>query len=275
MDNKDWKETAGEFLQGLADFIDRLSEPFFSFIAVVVPFISPVVIAQITATAMVDGSILSQAQANQLAFVLEGIGIVGLSGLVIAIDRWIRSKNAKMDSMILLLGVIDLLYFLFLISVNVLLDMKNPNITNTQISVKVLICLVPLMSGGIFGYYRIIQKDKISKREADQKEYQIRQENREDKLAKYRIKHESSKSTSETNMELPEQFQNTNGTSKSASGNMGRPSIHQERAFQFMEQYYSETKQVPTFTEVMKNLNLPQSTASRLRDKWIESKQNK
>jgi uncharacterized membrane protein len=269
---KDWKDSAGEFLQGMADFIDRLSEPFFSFVAVVIPFISPVVIAQITASAMVVGSILNQTQANQLAFVLEGIGIVGLSGLVIAIDRWIRSKNEKMDSMILLLGTIDIIYFLFLVSVNVLLDMKNENITNTQIAVKVLICLVPLMSGGIFGYYRVIQKDKISKRESNKREYEIRQEEREDKLARYRIKHENSRNTSRTNTEVPEQFQNSNKTSRTTSETMGRPSIHQERAFEYMEQYYLETKQVPTFTEVMRNLNLPQSTASRLRDKWIESK---
>ncbi len=102
-------------------------------------------------------------------------------GLVIAIDKWIRSKNPKMDSMIFLLGFIDLIYFLFLVSVNVMLDKQNPNITGTQLAIKTLICLVPLMAGGIYGYYRILHKDKIAKADAEKLAETIRQEKRADK----------------------------------------------------------------------------------------------
>jgi hypothetical protein len=181
MENKNWTDVIANIFQGAADLIDRAGEPIFSFIAVTVPFIAPVVIAQITATALVFGGILNQSQANQLAFVLEGIGIVGLSGLVIAIDKWIRSKNPKMDTMIILLGFIDVVYFLFLVCVNVLLDKQNPNITTTQLVIKTLICLVPLMAGGIYGYYRILHKDKIAKVDADKLAETIRQERRADK----------------------------------------------------------------------------------------------
>lgn len=178
---RDWTDVIARFFQGAADLIDRAGEPIFSFIAVIVPFIAPFTIAQITATALVVGKILDQNQANQLAFVLEGIGVVGLSGLVIAIDKWIRSKNPKMDSMIYLLGFIDIIYFLFLVFVNVMLDKQNPNITRTQLAIKTLICLVPLMAGGIYGYYRILHKDKIAKVEADKLAETIRQERRADK----------------------------------------------------------------------------------------------
>lgn len=182
MENKkDWTGAIARFFQGAADLIDRAGEPIFSFIAVIVPFIAPFTIAQITATALVVGGILNQGQANQLAFVLEGIGVVGLSGLVIAIDKWIRSKNPKMDSMIYLLGFIDIIYFLFLVFVNVMLDKQNPNITLTQLAIKTLICLVPLMAGGIYGYYRILHKDKIAKADADKLNETIRQERRADK----------------------------------------------------------------------------------------------
>lgn len=182
MENKtDWTGVFARFFQGAADLLDRAGEPLFSFIAVVVPFVAPVTIAQITASALVYGKILNQSQADQLAFTLEGIGIVGLSGLVIAIDKWIRSKNPKMDSMIYLLGFIDLIYFLFLVSVNVMLDKQNPNITSTQLAIKTLICLVPLMAGGIYGYYRILHKDKIAKADAEKLAETIRQEKRADK----------------------------------------------------------------------------------------------
>jgi hypothetical protein len=181
MENKDWTGVIARFFQGAADLIDRAGEPIFSFLAVLVPFVAPVTIAQITASALVYGNILDQSQANQLAFVLEGIGIVGLSGLVIAIDKWIRSDNTKMDSMIYLLGFIDIIYLLFLVVVNVMLDKQNPNITPTQLVIKTLICLVPLMAGGIYGYYRILHKDKIAKVEADNLAEIIRQERRADK----------------------------------------------------------------------------------------------
>ena len=68
---KDWTGAIARFFQGAADLIDRAGEPIFSFIAVIVPFIAPFTIAQITATALVVGGILNQGQANQLAFVLE------------------------------------------------------------------------------------------------------------------------------------------------------------------------------------------------------------
>ena len=86
-----------------------------------------------------------------------------------------------MDSMIFLLGFIDLIYFLFLVSVNVMLDKQNPNITGTQLAIKTLICLVPLMAGGIYGYYRILHKDKIAKADAEKLAETIRQEKRADK----------------------------------------------------------------------------------------------
>ena len=92
-EKKTWQDLFGDFLQGLADLIDGASQPIFSLIAVTVPFISPIVIAQIVTSALVAGGVLNETQAKQLAYVLEGIGIVGLSGLVVAIDNWIKSRN--------------------------------------------------------------------------------------------------------------------------------------------------------------------------------------
>lgn len=185
--NSDWRVILADKIKGLAELIDALGEPIFSFIAVTVPFVAPFVIAQITATALVAGQILTLTQANWLAGVLEGIGIVGLSGLVLAIEKTIRSKNPKWDSMIYLLGTIDILYFLFLVSVNVLLDRAN-GVNGIHIFIKALICLVPLMTGGIYGYYRIINREKIEKIDAKKTEYEIRQEQREDRLKSKALK---------------------------------------------------------------------------------------
>jgi hypothetical protein len=83
------------------------------------------------------------------------------------------------------------------------------------------------------------------------------------------LEQETSGTTSRTNVEVSKRFRNTSETN---SVSMGRPSLHQDRVFEFMEYHYSENNKVPTFTEVMQSLELPQSTASRLREKWIELK---
>ena len=83
----------------------------------------------------------------------------------------------------------------------------------------------------------------------------------------------------------PQHFQNTSGTTSGSNRNFrnssesnyessktGRPSLHQERVFSYLEDAYARTKEVPTFTDVVKDLGLPQATASRLRNEWIETK---
>jgi hypothetical protein len=80
------------------------------------------------------------------------------------------------------------MYFLFLVAVVVLLDANNPEVTPIQTVIRSLISLVPLLSGGIYGYYRIVNKSKIDARDAKAEEYKIRQEKREDRLKSKAIK---------------------------------------------------------------------------------------
>jgi len=79
---------------------------------------------------------------------------------------------------------------------------------------------------------------------------------------------ETSGTTSGTPTKLPKGFRNTSGS----NSKMGRPSIHQQRVFSYMDDAYSRTGEIPTFTDLTKDLNLPQSTASRLRNEWLDLK---
>jgi hypothetical protein len=78
----------------------------------------------------------------------------------------------------------------------------------------------------------------------------------------------TSGTTSRTNTKVSQDFRNTSGT----TSKMGRPSIHQERVFSYMNDAYGKTGKTPTFTQLSSDLNLPQSTASRLRNEWINDK---
>lgn len=181
----------------MADILDRAGKPIFSLIAVVVPYISPFVIGSITVTALVNSKIVNQTQANLLMVVLEGIGVVGLSGLVYALIQWARSRNPKAIALVILLGIIDLVYFLLLVTINVALEWNK--VSGVELFIKALVCLIPLLSGGIYGYYRVVNSDHIEKVEAKQAENnklkeekeladQIRQEKNELKLKGKMIK---------------------------------------------------------------------------------------
>lgn len=50
----------------------------------------------------------------------------------------------------------------------------------------------------------------------------------------------------------------------------GRPSIHQDRVYGYMDKVYQDENRVASFAEVERDLELPQSTASRLRNSWVE-----
>jgi hypothetical protein len=91
-----------------------------------------------------------------------------------------------------------------------------------------------------------------------------------EKLMKVSNSHPTtSGTTSETTSRTPRSFITT---SRSTS-RTGRPSVHQERVFSYLEEAYFKTQLVPTFTDVMNDLQLSQSTASRLRNEWITNKQ--
>lgn len=78
---------------------------------------------------------------------------------------------------------------------------------------------------------------------------------------------ESSESNSETTSRSRPTSENT-----SRSYGTGRPSIHEAKVFAYLDSVSAKEKRVASFTEVATALKLPQSTASRLRNKWIENR---
>lgn len=56
---------------------------------------------------------------------------------------------------------------------------------------------------------------------------------------------------------------------KPINSGTGRPSIHEQRVFSYMEDAITRTGQTPTFSDLVRDLKLPQSTASRLHNKYI------
>lgn len=252
------------FFQGFREIVESAETPFAKLAIVILPIIAPLVPALLTGLRMqilllnLIGDKLDKSIASYGAFiisvVLELLGYVGAVMFVRSIYNLIKNKTLEYYLPVFLTGIAYVFYLADMYSINVQLNSETPN----TVFIFGLLSFMTVPTG-------LLAATSITERQEKEQEYETRQEQRQDKMERFRIKHGTSRSTSESNMEVPKQFRNNNGT-------MGRPSIHQERVFSFMEQYYQSTKNVATFTEVMTNLKLPQSTASRLRDKWIENK---
>ena len=164
-----------KIFEWLTELFEGSSKPMFTFISVAVPLLSPYVMAKMTSISLVKYGYMDASLATIVVLVLEGIGIVGLSALVIALVSWIKSKNPKTRSLIWLLGTIDVLYFLTIVSINVVLDASN-GAGLVRITINTLLCLLPVLSGGIFGHYRITLEDKEEKIDMKQIEEKRHQE---------------------------------------------------------------------------------------------------
>jgi len=258
------------------DALERFNPSAFRFLAASLPYLTPVPVAWLTAYSSSQFLSFPQEIAFIFVFALEGIGLWFTTMLVDSVVDWVRSKNWKSFVPVLLFSAAVVAYVFILVDLNVTLEKATGNVKPALSRVITLLCFLPLITGIGNGYYKLKldykTETEVSKLHSEELEAQIRKEKREERLEKLRIKHDTSRTTSRSDTEVPNQFRNRNGSSKSTS-KMGRPSLHQERVFSYLEEQYQLTGDVPTFSEVANNLELPQSTASRLRNEWINTKQ--
>lgn len=256
-----------EFFNKQREIIEAAETPFAKLAVFILPILAPIVPATFTGLhifkLLLGVFTFSQAHnvsmglSTIVAIVLEMLGYVGAISFIQSLFRWVRTRKDEYLLPFVLNGLAYVFYLVAMWLINLQLGkyFGTPDIVNNIVGLLSFIT-VPTS---------LLAANHLSQVEEREDATVIRRENREERLEKLRIKYGSSRTTSESNTEVSKDIRNTSGT-------MGRPSIHQERVFSFMEQQYSETQEIPTFTEVMHTLNLPQSTASRLRDKWIELK---
>ena len=253
----------------VGEVIESAETPFAKMAIFILPVLAPVVPATFTGLHVYKlllevfpqyGTTVLSTLAVLVGIVLELLGYVGAVQFIHSVFRLIRYKDERYWLTVGLTGIAYIFYLTAMLLINIRLGeyFKTPQIINSIIG---LLSFITVPTGLLAANY-------LGGKTEDQIDYTLRQEKRQDSLERYKIKH-SSKSI----MEVPKDFQNNNGTFRTTSGSMGRPSIHQEAVFGLMEQYFSETGGVLEFKEVQEKLGLPQSTASRLRNKWIEEKQ--
>jgi hypothetical protein len=259
------------------DALERFNPAAFRFLSASLPYLTPVPVAWLTSQSAATFLHFNPQVAFIFVFSLEGIGLWFTSLLVDSVVDWVRSKNWKSFVPVVMFAIAVVAYVYLLVNLNVTLESASGNSSPVLSKVITLMCFLPLITGIGNGYYKLKLDYKTdleqSKRHNEEMELLKLQEANKLKLDKFRIKYETSenrngtsKSTSGSDMEVPKH----NGSSETTSGSKGRPSIHQDRVFSYLEENYKRRGVVPTFTEVMRDLkNIPESTASRLRNKWL------
>lgn len=254
----------------LGDALERFNPSAFRFLAAVLPYLTPIPVAWLTAHSAANFLNFTPQVSFVFVFALEGIGLWFTSLLVDAVVDWIRSKNWKSLAPMLMLGTVVGIYVYILVNLNVTLEQATGNVNPALSKVITLMCFLPLITGIGNGYYKLKldykTQTELAKKHSEEREDKIRQETRNERMEKWKLKHGfgTSGSRNGTSRSSVNSSGSNNGSSK-----MGRPSIHEQRVFSYMDDAINRTGQAPTFSDLVRDLKLPQSTASRLHNKYI------
>lgn len=281
----------------LGDALEEFNPSAFRFLSAVLPYLTPVPVAWLTADSAATFLHFTRTISFIFVFALEGIGLWFTSLLVDAVVDWVRSRNRGSFVPVIMFTLAVGSYVFLLVSLNVTLESARGD-SNAELSkVITLMCFLPLITGIGNGYYKLklerkteLQHTKLHDEElelrrlSEQRQMELArldasgklelaklQERNKTRLELLKLQQETSRSTngssistSESNRTYESTSGSTNGTSK-----MGRPSVHEERVFSYLDSAYSGSGVVPPFSAIVRDLEVPESTASRLRNKWL------
>jgi hypothetical protein len=186
----------------IGDALERFNPSAFRFLAAVLPYLTPIPVAWLTAHSASTFLNLPAEVAFIFVFALEGVGLWFTSLLVDAVVDWIKSKNFKTFALVLIFGIVVAAYIFLLVNLNVTLETATGSVNPARSRVITLMCFLPLLTGVGNGYYKL--KLDSQKKENENLVYErsqnerIRQERANERLEKYRIKHANGTSSERT-----------------------------------------------------------------------------
>lgn len=234
----------------LNSWVNNTEGSLVNFLTAFSPWLAPLAPAYMTYGHMVDFLHFPWPIAGALALVVE---ILGFGTVSTFLDFWFfnRKNKAQYKQAPLGLVVISFLFYLGLIIVsNVLIDLAKAYGAEAQISAAIVsvraLLTLQTIPAAIIVAVRTGHRDLL----------------REIQDEKFRNTSESNYGTSGS------RSMNSKNTSRSRP-RMGRPSVHKEKVFLYMDEILQRDGRVATFLEVQRELSLPESTASRIRNDWL------
>ena len=171
---------------------ERFNPAAFRFLSAVLPYTTPIPVAVLTASSTQEFLGFVPLVSGIFVFGLEGMGLWFTSLLVDGVVEWIKSRNWKSFSLVILFALVVSAYIYLLVNLNVTLETASGDVNPVLSRVITLLCFLPLLTGVGNGYYKLKleSKDAITenKQYEREKEERIRQEKREDKLRHQALK---------------------------------------------------------------------------------------
>lgn len=181
----------------LSDSITKIGMTFeqanpalFRFLAAFLPYSTPIPVAVMTSKNASKFLDFDPWVAFVFVFGLEGMGLWFTSMFVDAIVDWIRSKNWKSFSIVILFGIVVSIYVWILVNLNVTLEVASGEVNTTYSKIITLLCFLPLLTGVGNGYYKLKlehrnkdEENTIYGREAEEREKERKSQERIRKAA--------------------------------------------------------------------------------------------
>jgi len=243
------------FFDNLNDWINNTEGSIVNFLTAFAPWLAPLIPAYMTYYHMIEFLKFDAWLAWVLALVVE---ILGFGTVSTGLDFWFynrRNKAASKKAPFLLIIISFVFYLSLIVTSNVIIDWAKEFGTPTQqswsiIIVRFLLTLQTLPAALIVatrtGHRDLLREIKQEKMEREQRK------------------------TSGSNYGTSESKGVTSKSSSRSSKRMGRPSIYKEKVFIYMDEILERDGRIAPFLEVQRELGLTESTASRLRNEWLE-----
>jgi len=167
----------------IREVVEEADRPLSFVIIALLPLLAPAVPAFVTANSLGTYMDFTPFWSAFTGVVFEGAGYVGMIALVGAIMRYVKEeKNTRTMLPVKVAGWAYGLYLFSLISVNIILEIAN-GVPLTRVLVVACLTVGLSVSASLLNGQRIYERDN---KDTEEKRYQ---DQRADKLEKYRIKH--------------------------------------------------------------------------------------
>ena len=269
MRNKNWLADVFDYL---GEIFERLSPALFRMLSTVLPYITPLPVAWLTAHSASEFLGFGNTISVIFVIMLEGIGLWATTELVDAFVEAVRSKNAKSWGVVIFLSMVVTVYIVLLVSLNVTLERATGNTSSTYSLVLTLICFLPLISGCLNGYRKVKMETKtnmqVAKEKQDDLNDRIRHEQNDLKLKKAAIKAGYNPFTPVPTVTLNQDIPVVNEQERRASD-------YKHKIWQYMDEQYSKGK-ILRVVDITEHFKLPYNKAkgfvSTQRTLWAQDR---
>lgn len=241
----------------LRTVIEEADRPISLLVTVLLPFIAPLVPALITSNNLNKYMGLDDYQSAISAVTFEAIGYVAMIATVGAIMRWVDDeKNQRSWLPVVVAGSSYACYIIALILINLILEIEN-GIPATNVAVTAFLTVGTTIPASL------LNGTRISGRDQNEKENIIRQERRQDGMARYKIKHGIN----------PDAVYNQE-TLVAKEVKRKFASDYRDKIVEFMVDVYQKRNAVPRVVEISNKFKLDYDKSkgyiSSLRKAWME-----